>query len=90
MGDVDQVEPSHKRVEVAVKGTHFDSMAQSALLEAANFLQMDIAELKVYAASTARVTQMTRFVPDLSHERFPEEWQIIFTVGVNITDPDED
>ena len=80
------VDPGHKRVSIPVAGTHFDSMIRKALIEAASFLEMDVADLKVLGCSSATVTKMTRFSGDLSHEKLPEEWEMYVTVGVDIPD----
>lgn len=88
--DVIEVNPEYKRVVLPVRGPHFDIMCQKALLEAAAFLKMDVDELSILNASPAKVVQMTRFVSDLSCERFPVEWEMTVTVGVFVPDPDDD
>lgn len=88
--DVVEVDPQLKKVILRVRGPYFDTMCQQALLEGAAFLKMDVDELSILSASPATVTQMTRFVPDLSCERFPVEWEMTVTVGIFIPDPDKD
>lgn len=79
------VDPAHKRVDIRVAGTHFDGMIHKALIEAASFLEMDVADLKVLGCGIASVTKTTRFNGDLSNEKLPEEWEMYVTVGVDIT-----
>jgi hypothetical protein len=80
------VDPEKKRVHLEVQGPSFDVMVQAALIEAASFLGMDVADLAVLDCGVATVVEWTRFTGDLSNEKFPAKWTMGVTVGVDIPD----
>lgn len=79
--------PVHKSVTLKVRGVNYEAIVTEAMMQAADFLQLPVTDLKVANVSPAKVVKYSRFTTEVVMNPHPELFEASVTVSADIPSP---